>query len=142
MPLHGIKYVYLGKELGPRSKSAEHYDDTGQVQFDRLQQSTLFLEGIARLRLGMSKNLRIALLCAEKDPATCHRSLLISHYLARHNDINVVHINHDGELESQAELEDRLICMQELREDLLTPQTELRQLAYERQLQKTSYRKQ
>ncbi|MCW9000781.1 MAG: DUF488 domain-containing protein, partial [Kangiellaceae bacterium] len=32
----GIRYVYLGEELGPRSKDDDHYDDSGQVQFDRL----------------------------------------------------------------------------------------------------------
>ena len=36
------RYLYMGEELGPRSKDDRHYDETGQVQFDRLMQSALF----------------------------------------------------------------------------------------------------
>lgn len=42
----GIRYVYLGEELGPRSQNPDHYDETGQVQFDRLMQAPLFHRGI------------------------------------------------------------------------------------------------
>ena len=37
-----LHYVYLGKELGPRSHDPEHYDETGQVQFDRLRRGPIF----------------------------------------------------------------------------------------------------
>ena len=46
LPQHGIKYVHLGKELGPRSKDPSHYDDSGQVQFAKLMDSGLFLKRI------------------------------------------------------------------------------------------------
>ena len=52
---HDIRYVYLGKELGPRSEDPDHYDATDQVQFDRLRQSQFFLQGIARLQSGLEK---------------------------------------------------------------------------------------
>lgn len=141
LPVHSIRYVHLGNELGPRSKDPSHYDQDGQVQFDRIQTSELFLQGIKRLRTGLDKNLNIALLWAEKDPATCHRSLLVSHYLVRNFDIEIQHISHEGTLESQGHLEERLVSIQSIKEDLLTPQSELQQLAYKRQLEKTSYRK-
>merc|ERR1711916_244013 len=73
----GMYYVYLGDELGPRSKDPAHYDGHGQVQFERLQRSPLFLAGIDRVLAGLAKGMRIALMCAEKDPAVCHRSLLV-----------------------------------------------------------------
>ncbi len=137
----GIQYVYLGEELGPRSKEDAHYDDTGQVQFDRLMQSRLFQQGIARLKAGMEKGLNIALLCAEKDPAICHRSLLVAHYLLVEEDIDVQHITHEGTLESQADLEQRLIQLQGLQADLLTPAEDLASLAYQGQVQDRAYRK-
>jgi uncharacterized protein (DUF488 family) len=141
LPSANIKYVYLGDELGPRSKDPAHYDNSGQVQFSALMQSNLFLQGVERLNQGLAKGYNIALLCAEKDPATCHRSLLVSYYLTRAHKVDVQHIDHDGDLESQAELEQRLIAKQDLSADLLTPQTELASLAYEQQLKLTSYRK-
>lgn len=137
----GIRYVYLGKELGPRSKEDSHYDESNQVQFDRLMQSDLFLSGIERLKNGLEGDHRIALLCAEKDPAICHRSLLVSHYLVRHLDTEVQHISHSGELESQKELEIRLIDLQELQADMLTGTDDLLELAYQQQLKDYAYKR-
>lgn len=141
LPDNGIDYVYLGKELGPRSEDPSHYDESGQVLFERLQASALFQAGINRLQKGISKGLNIALMCAEKDPAICHRSLLVSHYLNGKIQTEIQHITHHGQLESQQQLEDRLITLQGVEADLLTPPEELRTVAYKRQLKQTSYRK-
>ena len=54
--------VYLGKELGPRSSDPRHYDETGQVQFDRLRLRPDFLSGVGRLRSGLSKGYQFALM--------------------------------------------------------------------------------
>ncbi|HBQ00800.1 MAG TPA: DUF488 domain-containing protein [Gammaproteobacteria bacterium] len=137
----GISYVYLGKELGPRSTNPAHYDETGRVQYDRLQRADNFLHGIERLLTGLDKALNIALLCAEKDPAFCHRSLLIGHHLARANALPIQHIGFDGALESQAELEQRLVSLHDLEQDLFAAADDLAELAYKRQVQATSYRK-
>lgn len=137
----GISYVYLGKELGPRSTNPAHYDETGRVQYDRLQRAENFLHGIERLLTGLDKALNIALLCAEKDPAFCHRSLLIGHHLARANALPIQHIGFDGALESQAELEQRLVSLHDLEQDLFAAADDLAELAYKRQVQATSYRK-
>ncbi len=88
----GIRYVFLGEELGPRSKDPQHYDSGGQVQFDRLMASPSFQVGIKRLNRGLSKGFRIALMCAEKDPSCCHRSLLIAYALERLESASVQHI--------------------------------------------------
>lgn len=135
----GIKYVYLGEELGPRSKDADHYDDNNQVQFDRLAKSKLFKQGVERLQRGLDTGFNIALMCAEKDPATCHRSLLVAYHLNREIGIDVQHIDHTGNLESQAELEARLVSLQNLTPDLLSSKEELEKIAYQSQLKRTSY---
>ncbi|MYM62457.1 DUF488 family protein [Pseudomaricurvus sp. HS19] len=137
----GIRYVYLGDELGPRSKNPDHYDDCGQVQFDRLSQSELFRQGVERLQDGMGKGFHIALMCAEKDAASCHRSLLIGYAMQRQTGLELQHITHDGELETQQQLEARLPLMHQLEQDLFLSREEALQRAYRMQLQKTSYRK-
>ena len=79
-----ISYVFLGKELGARSNDPSCYVN-GKVQYDRLAQTDLFQEGIARLRKGM-ESYTVTLMCAEKDPLACHRTILICHQL-RSNDL-------------------------------------------------------
>lgn len=137
----GLRYVYLGLELGPRSSEASHYNDEGQVQFDRLMASRLFQSGIARLDDGINKGFTIALSCAEKDPAICHRSLLIGWALRHHYGVELKHILHDGQLESQLELEQRLMDITGTTPDMLMMEPEAMQLAYQRQCQACAYRR-
>src|SRR5690606_38427854 len=68
----GLRYVYLGDELGPRSKDAAHYVGD-QVQFGRLMEAPLYQAGIRRLFDGIRKGFSIVMTCACKDPAICHR---------------------------------------------------------------------
>lgn len=135
----GIAYVYLGEELGPRSKDPAHYNEHGQVQFSRLQTAALFQRGIERVFNGLNKPMRIALMCAEKDPASCHRSLLIGHHLLHQHTVDTLHIGHDGELESEDELENRLIKLNGIQADMLTPACECRSLAWQAQCRRYAY---
>lgn len=138
-----IKYVYLGEELGPRSKDDSHYNDKGQVQFDRLMTSPLFLKGVERLQQGIDKGFNIAMMCAEKDAATCHRSLLVGYFLARNwsQDMNILHIDHNGEIESQQQLEQRVTDLHSAEADLFMSDEDRQYFAYTLQLENTSYRR-
>lgn len=137
----GIHYVYLGEELGPRSKNDDHYDECGQVQFDRLMQSELYLQGVDRVKTGLAKGLSIALMCAEKDPADCHRSLLIGYDLQRRCGVDLDHITHDGLLESQSALEARMVEIHGLNNDLFTSLEEQIELGWQAQSKIRAYRR-
>lgn len=134
-----IRYVYLGDELGPRSKNPDHYDACNQVQFERLMESEHFLKGLDRLRNGVEQGFTLALMCAEKDPATCHRSLLIGYAISRLWHEELMHIDHNGELESQTHLEQRLQWIHGRANDLFASERELLLQAYRQQLKLTSY---
>lgn len=101
-----VAYVYLGRELGPRSEEPDCYEN-GRVVYDRLARTELFQEGLRRLREGM-KLYRIAMMCAEKDPLTCHRMLLICRFL-RDPEVSIRHILEDGAIEDNADTEQRLL---------------------------------
>jgi len=103
---YNIKYVFLGEELGARSKDPGCYID-GKVQYDKLAQTSAFKSGIARLLEGAEK-FRIALMCAEKDPLTCHRAILVSKVLAEQS-VEVNHILPDGNLETHSQLVERML---------------------------------
>jgi uncharacterized protein (DUF488 family) len=72
----GIRYVFLGEALGARPRDRDCYDK-GVVDFDRVRQTKLFLEGLESLRRG-AIDYRICLMCAERDPADCHRTWLVA----------------------------------------------------------------
>ncbi|MCO7224065.1 DUF488 family protein [Pleionea sp. CnH1-48] len=138
---NNIRYVYLGEELGPRSKDPNHYDESNQVQFEKLMTSALFSTGISRLKTGLDRHFNIALMCAEKDPANCHRSTLIAYYLARNESIQIKHITHDGHIESQTQLEERLLELTQTQPDLISSKEECLQRAYYKHIKTTAYRK-
>lgn len=108
----GIRYVFLGRLLGARSDDPSCYEN-GRVQYSRLASTALFRKGIERLTRGL-KSFRIALMCAEKEPLDCHRTLLIAPALVKRG-LEVVHILADGTLE----LHDRTMAR------LLDPQLDL-----------------
>jgi uncharacterized protein (DUF488 family) len=124
----GIVYVFLGKELGARSSDASCYLN-GKVQYDRLARTSLFREGLDRVEQGLSKY-RVALMCAEKDPLTCHRSILVCRHLVERS-IEIAHILEDARVETHDAAMDRLL--RELRldsNDLFRKQRELLTEAY------------
>jgi uncharacterized protein (DUF488 family) len=94
---HNIAYVFLGKELGARSRDVSCYEN-GRIRYERLAATKLFQEGLDRIISGM-KDHCIALLCAEKDPLACHRTILVSRQIAAKG-TRIEHILEDGELET------------------------------------------
>ncbi|MEO5349829.1 MAG: DUF488 domain-containing protein [Magnetococcus sp. YQC-3] len=109
----GIAYVFLGKELGARSKNMTCYHQ-GKVQYDLLAKESLFSEGLQRVQTGMKKY-SLALMCSEKDPMECHRAILVARQLHAKG-ISVSHILADGQQMEHAELEKRLLEMHKLSE--------------------------
>ena len=97
----GIKYLYLGKELGGRPNDEGFYDDKGYVLYNEWSQSAIFLAGIERLEHGI-QNYRVAMMCSEENPVQCHRRLLITPVLIGRG-IEVRHIRGDGELQFEAD---------------------------------------
>lgn len=101
-----VKYVFLGKELGARSSDPGCYVD-GQVKYDRLAKTEAFSKGIERLCSGMDTE-RIALLCSEQEPLSCHRTVLVARVLVS-SGVTVAHIHGDGHLETHNEAMQRLM---------------------------------
>ncbi len=98
----GVKYLFLGQELGGRPLGEEFYDDQGHVLYGRVARSPAFLEGIERLQKGMEQY-RVAMMCSEEDPAVCHRHRLIARVLAERG-VRIDHIRGDGRVQSEEEL--------------------------------------
>ena len=103
----GIAYVYLGRELGGRSDDPACYQE-GRICYDRVAATQNFKDGLRRLANGMAEH-RVALMCAEKEPLHCHRTLLVAQVLDAQG-VAISHIHADGRLESHAGAMDRLLA--------------------------------
>lgn len=138
LPEQGIAYRFLGKELGARSDDPHCYEG-GKVQYGRLAETGLFKHGLRRVRRGMKEGFRIALMCAEKEPLECHRTILVARQLAALG-IPVAHIHADGHIESHDEALSRLARMVNLPEqDMFHSREELMADAYRRQEERIAY---
>jgi uncharacterized protein (DUF488 family) len=133
----GLAYVFLGRELGARSEDPTCYVDR-KVQYDLLAHTHLFQEGLSRLVQGVSRH-RIALMCAEKDPLTCHRAILVSRHLVSQG-IGVQHILEDGRIESHDVALSRLMAELGLDEqDLFQDRDDVILEAYDRRGKQIAY---
>ena len=127
----GVEYEFLGRELGARAEDPLLCEN-GRVSYSRLAATGLFQFGLDKLLvLGASK--RAAIMCAEKEPLDCHRTLLVaraidSSWRARVHaglenaaaadggppveaagGIEILHIHADGTLESHRDCLRRLV---------------------------------
>jgi uncharacterized protein (DUF488 family) len=135
----GIAYVFLGAELGARSEDGSCYDD-GKVQYDRLAKTDVFKRGLERVVEG-SGTYCVALMCAEKDPLDCHRTILVARHLVERG-LEVKHVLAGGAVETHDDAVRRLLQVLSLpeqdmfrsREDIITDAYAIRgqAIAYDR----------
>jgi uncharacterized protein (DUF488 family) len=122
----GIAYIFLGVELGGRPKGG------GVSDYERMAARPLFAEGIARVGQ-IAARTRLALMCSEHEPLTCHRCLLIGRRLVERG-AAIAHIMRDGTIEPNEVTEDRLLALTRHTErDLLASRVDRLAAAYRAQ---------
>jgi uncharacterized protein (DUF488 family) len=128
--------VFLGKELGARREEECCYVN-GQAMYELIEHLPAFQAGLERVRKGALSH-RLALMCAEKDPITCHRTILVAKALR--TEFEIRHIVSPDEIESHDEAEQRLLRNWRLDEpDLFLDASEQLEEAYRRQAQEIEY---
>jgi uncharacterized protein (DUF488 family) len=95
----GILYRYEGAALGGKPKSGEDYE--------ALAAKPEFADALSRLIAGAADT-TLCLMCAEKDPLDCHRTVLVSRRLAERG-IAIDHLLADGKQTSHDAVEDALL---------------------------------
>ncbi len=136
-----IQYVFLGRELGAR-RSEESCYVNGRAKYERIAQLPLFQAGLERLFQGL-EHYRVAIMCSEADPITCHRTILICREIKRLRPaLPINHILGDGDTERHEESIERLIALHKLQHELfgeLTSDEGLIDKAYALQAAKLEY---
>ena len=105
----GIRYVFMGKELGGRPEGEEYYYQHRSekrvrydVRYDKVAETQLFQDGLEEL-WKMAGSARTAMMCSEEEPGECHRYKLITWQLYEQSR-QVTHILRDGSLLRTAEV--------------------------------------
>jgi hypothetical protein len=128
----------LGDLIGGRSDSEWDYVD-GQVNYERVAQKESYKSGIERVMKGL-KSFQIALMCSEKEPLECHRTLLVSQSLTN-NGISVDHILADGVTEPHEKALLRLLKIHGLEfPDLFSEESDRLKEALKAQEKKIAFR--
>jgi uncharacterized protein (DUF488 family) len=133
----GIDYLFLGEELGARSSDPNCYDGD-RVSYAKLAATESFKRGLHRV-MEESRTKRVALMCAEREPLDCHRTILVSRELTKEH-VPVVHIRADGTLEDHRHVMERLVAALHLGgPDLFETPDDQFEAAYEAQGRKIAY---
>ncbi len=103
-----VLYVYLGNKLGGRYLDPELLYPGGVVNYNKVMQQEEFCAGINNVIGNIKKGLKIALMCAEKNPLDCHRFLLVARALSNKG-VRVKHILENGEVVLNEDLEKQLL---------------------------------
>lgn len=129
----GIHYVFLGQELGARPEDPGCYQG-GKAVYERIAATERFKLGLQRLRRGLERY-EVAIMCAEQDPLTCHRAILVCQQFRRES-FPIYHILKTGELESHFDLENRMLDRYQFsyREQMPPPLSQLSLLVSEQPL--------
>ncbi len=103
LPRLGIKYLFIGDELGGRPTGEQFYDEAGHVLYHRVAEADFFLKGVERVEQGI-RSFRVAMMCSEEDPLICHRHRLVARVL-RKRGVPIEHIRDDGRLDTYEQVE-------------------------------------
>ena len=98
-----IQYLYLGNLLGglvPDLNSSKKADRL--TAYDHIRHEDYFTGGIDSLSEEIKKH-RTCILCAEENPSSCHRRLLVGTSVAARG-VHILHIRGDGRVQPEEEL--------------------------------------
>ena len=105
---NNILYRNYNVEFGARQNNKKYYNPKGFLDFKVFSKSEQFKEGIFKIRKAQELGYTVCLMCAEKDPINCHRTILIARNLDI-NGFNVRHILYTEDTCTQSNIDERLL---------------------------------
>lgn len=111
LDIYNILYRNYKYEFGARQTDKSfytEYEDFSYVDFSKFTISKQFNIGVNNLEQGLNSGYNICLMCAETDPADCHRSIMIGRGL-KDRGFDVKHILKSKNIKSQSDIEKDLL---------------------------------
>lgn len=123
----GIRYFFLGEALGARRVEESCYIGD-RADYERIASLPVFRHGLDQVRQLVADS-RVALMCAEKEPLDCHRTILVCRHLRE--ELPIGHILADGMREDHAATEARLLKKMKIQRGLFDEAADALQSAYD-----------
>jgi len=105
---NNIHYRSYANEFGAQQPERCFYTPQGYLDFEIFTASEKYNHGYQRIEDGLMKDYVFALMCSEKDPMDCHRSIMISKTF-NDNGYSVHHLLPDNKFMTQLDVEKRLL---------------------------------
>ena len=106
--MDGIRYVYAGNYFGARQLDTSLYDQYGCLDFEKVRKTDFFQSMVNNVKKGLQDGHNVVLMCTEKEPYDCHRAIMVGRGFEL-ADVPIAHIEHDGDIMSQDELNKYLL---------------------------------
>ena len=103
----GIGYAHMGDALGGRPRSLDLYDPDWIADYELMAATEDFDDDIGQVER-IAEERVVCLLCSERQPEVCHRTLLVAEALVA-REISAQHILVTGDLEDHERLVGRLM---------------------------------
>jgi len=105
---HNIYYRSYSREFGAQQTDVRFLSLEGYLDFELFAASPAFQEGFSNIINSIAQGYTLTFMCAEKDPAVCHRAIMVSRAFYEKG-YEVKHILSDGQTEGQSDIEYRLL---------------------------------
>ncbi len=104
---NGILYRNYKNEFGARQDNPILHKK-GFLDFEEFAKTEIFQSGVRKIEAGIRLNYTFAFMCAEKDPSTCHRNIMVAKEFHKLG-YTIKNILEDESFETQESIENRLV---------------------------------
>lgn len=104
----GVNYIYMGKEL----RCLKYNKEIKVPNLDVAMECSLLKKGIRKIVEKVKNGSKVLLMCSERNPFNCYRSILIG-YILKNNGIKVKHIIDKGNIKTQDRIEEEIFVTYE-----------------------------
>ena len=139
----GIGYTHMGDALGGRPRSFDLYDPNWIADYELMAATADFDDDIDQVER-IAEERVVCLLCSERQPEVCHRTLLVAEALVA-RDFSTHHILMTGDLEDHESLVGKLIVDYQMKSKsadlgMFPSQAETRRAALRWQAKRVAFR--
>jgi len=108
LEINRIFYRNFHEEFGARQLDSSFFAEGGYLEFDKFVKSKQFISGVNKVEKGISAGYTFVLLCAEKNPAVCHRTIMVAREFSKLG-YQIIHLMPEGQNITQSEIEENLL---------------------------------